>query len=93
MIDPDSYIEKIENPLTVEEGRTGRGFEILKFKDHYGVDCSLQASSLAAYSTPGTSAVWLGDNNNRMHLTRGQAQTLIEYLTRWVENGKLLSEE
>ena len=39
---------------------TGRGFEIIKFLDRYGVPCSLQMSSLADYEEPGTSAVWLG---------------------------------
>lgn len=43
--------------------RTGRGFEIVEFKDHYGAKCSLKASSLAIYSKPGTSAVWLGPDD------------------------------
>lgn len=41
-------------------GRTQRGFEIIEFTDRYGEKCSLQASSLAEYEKPGTSAVWLG---------------------------------
>lgn len=41
-------------------GRTARGFETVEFKDRYGVPCSLQASSLAEYTKPGMSAVWLG---------------------------------
>jgi hypothetical protein len=40
--------------------RTSRGFEIVKFKDYYGSECSLQASSLAIHQKPGTSAIWLG---------------------------------
>lgn len=40
--------------------RTCRGFELLEFKDRYGVACSLQASNLAVLAKPGTSAVWLG---------------------------------
>jgi hypothetical protein len=43
--------------------RTARGFELLKFTDRYGVQCSLQASSLADHEKPGTSAVWLGPDN------------------------------
>lgn len=39
---------------------TSRGFEILEFKDRYGIACELQQSSLAEYEKPGTSAVWLG---------------------------------
>lgn len=42
----------------VEE--TQRGFEIVKFVDRSGVPCSLQASSLAEYEKPGTSAIWIG---------------------------------
>jgi hypothetical protein len=40
--------------------RTNRGFEIVEFRDINEVPCSLQASSLAIYEQPGTSAVWLG---------------------------------
>lgn len=43
-----------------KQRKTGRGFPIINFKDHYGAPCSLQASSLAIYDQPGTSAVWLG---------------------------------
>lgn len=42
---------------------TSRGFERIDFKDHYGIECSLQASSLANHANPGTSAVWLGCND------------------------------
>lgn len=41
-------------------GLTARGFELIEFKDHNGMGCDLQASSLALYERPGTSAVWLG---------------------------------
>jgi hypothetical protein len=40
--------------------RTNRHFEIVEFRDHYDKPCELQASSLAIYEKPGTSAVWLG---------------------------------
>ena len=43
--------------------RTGRGFQIIEFKDHNQEGCSLQQSSLALYEQPGTSAVWLGIDN------------------------------
>lgn len=46
-------------------GSTSRGFEIIEFADCYGEKCSLQASSLAEYEKPGTSAVWLGVQNAR----------------------------
>jgi hypothetical protein len=35
---------------------TSRGFQIIEFTDIYGIECSLQQSSLA------TPAVWLGPN-------------------------------
>lgn len=43
--------------------RTNRGFEIIEFQDHYHVPCSLQASSLALFEAPGTSAIWMGPND------------------------------
>jgi hypothetical protein len=46
--------------MTFKERTTPRGFPIVEFTDCYGVECSLQASSLANFETPGTSAVWLG---------------------------------
>ena len=69
--------------------RTLRGFELIEFNDRYGDACSLQASSLAEYVIPGTSAVWLGPNGateRRMHLDRGQVQALINHLQNWLTN-------
>ena len=61
-------------PLLGAVEPTSRGFERIDFKDHYGVGCSLQASSLAIYATPGTSAVWLGCNDaNPRVLVPGQS--------------------
>lgn len=71
---------------------TGKGFEIVYFRDHYDADCSLQMSSLADYEQPGTSAVWLGLEESaragkpRMHLNREQVQALIAHLHNWLEN-------
>jgi len=78
--------------------QTARGFEIIEFKDHYGEKCSLQASSLAIYEKPGTSAVWLGceviKNHHvtgeplspRMHLNREQVAALIAHLQSWLDD-------
>lgn len=75
--------------------RTVRGFELLEFKDRYGTPCSLQASSLAEYEKPGTSAVWLGTDDvapkvlgltTRMHLDREQVAALIQHLQSWLDN-------
>lgn len=38
--------------------KTSRGFDIAKFKDRYGAECSLQKSSLATED-----CIWLGINN------------------------------
>lgn len=78
--------------------RTSRGFERIKFKDHYGDQCSLQASSLAIYEKPGTSAIWLGQESEkthpatgeklgaRMHLNREQVEALVKHLQAWLKN-------
>ena len=39
----------------MDKDTTSRGFDYYQFKDHYGVDCSLQKSSLAEED-----AIWLG---------------------------------
>lgn len=72
--------------------RTSRGFELIEFKDLYGYDCSLQASSLADKS-----ALWLGCEHEsihsvtgeqigaRMHLDRKQVAALINHLANWLD--------
>ncbi len=72
---------------------TDRNFEIIRFKDKYSNPCSLQQSSLAEYSQPGTSAVWLGvdlptETTVRMHLDLKQVKALIAVLEFWTEHGK-----
>jgi hypothetical protein len=61
------------NPKLGKVGRTHRGFEIIEFTDRYAVPCSLQASSLAEYQTPGISAVWLGPNDADPKVMASQA--------------------
>lgn len=79
----------VDLPLDLKVERTGRGFEIIHFKDCYGKDCSLQQSSLALYEEPGTSAVWLGVGDERMHLTVKQVKSLVAKLSLWAETGHL----
>ena len=67
--------------------KTERGFEIIRFKDHYGEECSLQQSSLAEYERPGTSAVWFGVGVNRMHSSFKQVKKILPHLESWVKNG------
>jgi hypothetical protein len=66
-------------------GFTQRGFEIIYFLDEYKTGCSLQASSLAIYEDPGSSAVWLGSLDDRMHLGREQVAALIYHLQNWLD--------
>ena len=71
--------------------RTPRGFELIEFEDCNGVSCSLQQSSLAEFTPPGSSAVWLGINSeavgSRMHLNLEQVRSLIKILKRWEASG------
>lgn len=64
--------------------KTNRGFDISEFKDLYGFDCSLQKSSLASQD-----CIWLGVNENRMHLTQEMVRDLLPYLHKFVETGEL----
>ena len=41
--------------MKITKGKTGRGFDILSFKDRYGVQCNIQKSSLAEED-----AIWFG---------------------------------
>lgn len=70
-----------DTPLTITRTATERGFGLLTFEDSYERKCSLQESSIAIYTQPGSSAVWLGQDEPeiiegkplcRMHLTRKQ---------------------
>jgi hypothetical protein len=64
--------------------KTERGFDIIEFLDRYGVECSLQKSSLATED-----CIWLGVNESRMHLTQGQVKALLPYLQRFVDTGEI----
>jgi hypothetical protein len=81
-----SKTAKKQRPALGPVERTERGFEIIRFKDDYQEPCSLQASSVARHEKPGTSAVWLGPESNRMHLDRAQVQLLINHLRTWLRS-------
>jgi hypothetical protein len=60
--------------------KTERGFAISSFEDRYGLQCSLQKSSLATED-----AIWLGVDSvdgkpARMHLTREMVANLLPAL-------------
>lgn len=66
---------------------TSRGFQLIEFSDINGEACSLQQSSLAIYEQPGTSAVWLGVGENRMHLNVDMVSNLVDVLSAWLKSG------
>lgn len=71
-----------------EVGKTPRGFELIEFKDHYDKHCTLQQSSVMIYEgPPGSSAVWLGQGENRMHLNHEQVTALVAHLSAWLQTG------
>jgi len=70
--------------------KTCRGFEYIEFKDYNGDACSLQQSSLAIYELPGSSAIWLGIDSERMQLSREQVTALIKHLNSWLDNNTFM---
>ncbi len=67
--------------------RTDRGFQIINFIDRYGHTCTLQQSSLADFTMPGSSAVWLGIGKDRMHIDYEQVKLLCKTLETWIQSG------
>lgn len=80
---------------------TERGFGLIKFKDSYGCECSLQESSAATLGH-----IWLGMDKDskgvavgptvdghtlgaRMHLSRMQVAELLPYLQHFAATGEL----
>ncbi len=62
---------------------TPRGFRIAEFKDANGNACSIQESSCVL------PRLWIGIQENRMHLDRRQAEALIPFLSYFVNHGTL----
>jgi len=66
---------------------TARRFEIIQFQDINFHKCTLQQSSLALYTQPGSSAIWLGRGDTRMHLHKDLLEDLLPHLNQWFETG------
>lgn len=69
--------------------KTEKGYLYIEFKDVNGQNCSLQQSSAIDHSErgfykPGSSFVWLGMDDNRMHLDRDMVKKIICKLIKWV---------
>ena len=67
--------------------KTNRGFELIEFRDRNGQQCSLQQSSVADYEQPGSSAIWFGVGDERMHIDLKQLKMLIPHLQAWINGG------
>ena len=71
--------------------KTGRGFTLVKFTDHYGEKCTLQDSSLAACEGEDW-CIWLGISDpttGRMHLTQSMVRDLLPMLQHFAAHGEL----
>jgi hypothetical protein len=55
----------------MEKTTTGRGFDIIKFTDRYGHECSLQKSSLATED-----AIWFGPNEAEPQIMASQSNAV-----------------
>ena len=51
-------------------------------------DILQQSSSGGSYKIPGSSHVWLGKRDHRMHLNCYQVRELVKHLTNWLEKGE-----
>lgn len=69
------------------------GFEILSFCDLYKKPCAIRQSSTVLHERPWASALWVGTQDNAMHLSLPQVQELIEHLQHWVGTGTLIPRE
>lgn len=72
--------------------RTARGFQFVGLRDANGVYFTLQQSSAIddtdrGMGNPGSSFVWLGSNDSRIHLHRTHVRKLVGVLQRWLDHG------
>ena len=75
---------KIKSNTDTTQRKTERGFAILNFIDRYNRPCSLQKSSLATEN-----CIWLGADDNRMHLTQELVKMLLPHLIRFTKTGEI----
>lgn len=65
------------------------GWGYIVFQDSFGQVCSIQEDSVADYVPPGSSALWIGKDSNRMHLHLVGVKWLIGELQTWVDTCRL----
>lgn len=70
--------------MTIEFTTTRRHFGIGHFRDRYDKRCTIQESSLATEC-----CIWLGTDDERMHLTQEHVMDLLPALHHFVETGSL----
>lgn len=70
--------------MTYTFNATLRGFDLIEFKDRNGRDCTLQKSSVADEE-----CIWLGQGDNRMHLSQDDVKPLIRLLQYFEAEGEL----
>ncbi len=75
--------------LPKKAGLTESGYQRIDFNDYYDKPCLIQQSSLAQFTMPGSSCLWLGRKGEDMHLSLNQVKSLIKHLQLWVDTGKL----
>lgn len=68
----------------MKKSKTEKGFAIIEFKDRYGKDCSIQKSSLATED-----CIWMGRNEERMHIDPKLAKKIIKILERFIETSEI----
>ncbi len=74
--------------------KTGRGFDLIEFKDYYEKPCYIQQSSCIdnsqeGWDNPGSSFLWMGMDDHGMHLSIDQVEEIITHLQKWAETGRL----
>lgn len=70
--------------MKLELKTTPRGFSYAEWIDSKGMACSVQESSSAE-----SDCIWLGLNDERMHLTQEQVAALLPLLCNFVVSGEL----
>lgn len=74
-----SDVEKNDTKTEWQTSTTSRGFNIVRFTDAYGADCSVQESSSVLPS------LWIGTGDDRMHLRADDVERLIVVLQTWLQ--------
>jgi hypothetical protein len=81
-LSPEEVSAAMQIPTTKE--LSGRGFGYIRFRDRYWQVCRISESSLATEA-----CVWLGEDDNCMHLTMQQAADLAILLAHFGSTGEL----